>query len=321
MPKLNETTNDKMKKKAAKAIAEGGIIAATPNGKMHIVEAHEPLKDELPPLPPLPQIQPMPPLPVFPVLTHTISAPVGVPGPAPTAEPQPLKVALVGTAPSSRMLAPFNDPSWKIWGCSPGNQGILPRIDMWFELHGNLLWPEHKHYGEPYIKWLKEQKFPIYMQDQSLVPHALVFPHKELVKEFGPSFFTSSFSWMMAFAINQGAKEIALFGIDMASRDEYILQRPGFYFFKHIAEKKGIKVSAPNESDIMMPPGLYGYSDITPFGRKLHARRKEIKDRIAQMEAQMKQVSDSLIYLKGADEDIDYTMSIWMGAQDNSPEK
>ena len=34
------------------------------------------------------------------------------------------------------------------------------------------------------------------------------------------------------------AVEIALFGIDMASRDEYILQRPGFYYFRTEAQKR-----------------------------------------------------------------------------------
>jgi hypothetical protein len=232
-------------------------------------------------------------------------------------EPVPLKVALIGTAPSSRLLAPFNDPSWKIWACSPGNMGALPRVDVWFEIHGNLLWPEHKSYGEPYIEWLKKQPFPIYMQDQSLVPNATVFPKEEMVKEFGRDFFTSSFAWMMAKAITEGAKEIALFGIDMASKDEYILQRPGFYFFRYIAEQRGIKVWAPNESDIMQPPGLYGFSDVTPFGRKILARKKEIQDRITGMEQQQQQLASNVMYLKGAVEDLDYVQSIWLGVGDD----
>ena len=106
----------------------------------------------------------------------------------PIAEPAPLKVALIGTAPSSRMLAPFADQSWKIWACSPGNMNALPRVDVWFEIHMNLLWPEHKSYGEPYIEWLKKQPFPIYMQDQSLVPNATPFPKEEMVKLQGISF-------------------------------------------------------------------------------------------------------------------------------------
>src|SRR5512143_2413950 len=67
----------------------------------------------------------------------------------PIVEPAPLKVALIGTAPSSRMLAPYNDPSWKIWACSPGNMNAIPKADVWFEIHKNLLWPECKSYGEP----------------------------------------------------------------------------------------------------------------------------------------------------------------------------
>lgn len=232
---------------------------------------------------------------------------------APSAEPQPLKVALIGTAPSSRMLAPFNDLSWKIWACSPGNQNILPRADVWFELHGNLHWPECASYGLPYIEWLKRLTIPVYMQGTNYVPNAKVFPKDEMIKEFGKDFFTSSFSWMMALAIHEGAKEIALYGIDMASRDEYILQRPGFYFFKHIAESRGIKVSAPNESDIMQSPGLYGYSEVTPMGRKILARETEIRQRLDGMRAEAQKLQHNITYLEGACEDVDYWKSIWIG--------
>lgn len=236
-----------------------------------------------------------------------------------TAElPKRESVAIIGTAPSSRMLAPFNDPTWEIWACSPGNMNTLPRVDAWFEIHGNLFWPEHESYGRPYIEWLAKQTFPVYMQDQSYFPHALTFPMQELVEEFGGDFFSSSFAWMMAFAIRKGFKHVALFGVDMASRDEYILQRPGFYYFRREAERRGVKVSAPRESDIMQSPGLYGYSEVTPFGRKLHAREIELKQRIAQMEqvektkaqAALEQVSQNILYLKGALEDVDYMKSI-----------
>jgi hypothetical protein len=233
--------------------------------------------------------------------------------PAGAAPAGPLKIAMVGTAPSSRMLAPFNDPSWTIWGCSPGNMNVLPRVNTWFELHSNLLWPEHENYGKPYIEWLKVQKFPVYMQDQSLVPNAVVFPMYDIVKEFGMSFFTSSFAWMMALAMRMGAAEIALYGIDMASRDEYILQRPGFYFFRHMAQVRGIKVTAPHESDIMQDPPLYAYVDSTAFGRKIRARAQEVNGRIAQMQPQHNQLGNNITYLQGAKEDIDYFESIWSG--------
>lgn len=228
-------------------------------------------------------------------------------------ETAPLKIALIGTAPSSRHLAPYADQSWKIWACSAGNMNLIPRVDAWFEIHSNLLWPENEHYGRPYVEWLKQQKFPVYAQDTSMIPNATPLPRDELIAEFGPYFFTSSFAWMLAMAMKAGAKEIALYGIDMASRDEYILQRPGAYFFFMEAKRRGIKIIAPNESDILQPPALYGFSESTPFGRKISAREKELKERVSQARNQRDQLERTITYLEGALEDIDYIKSIWSG--------
>lgn len=285
-PKLTPTTND------LKRAGANGMGVPAP---MKIVAPHEPLKTG-----------------EIPAGNFSLSTSVEQKvneSPA----PEHLKIALIGTAPSSRNLAPFNDPSWKIWACSAGNMNQLPRVDAWFEIHSNLLWPENEHFGRPYVEWLKQQSFPVYMQDQSLVSRATPLPMQELIDEFGPYFFTSSFAWMLAMAMKMGAKEIALFGIDMASRDEYILQRPGAYYFFTEAKRRGIKIIAPNESDILQPPALYGFSDSTPFGRKVAAREKELKDRIAGINQQINQLSQSKTYLEGALEDIDYFKSIWGG--------
>lgn len=277
-PKLTETFNDKAQ---------------------NVVAAHEPLTGE--------------------EWTHPVSKPDEVQYilPPPKQEAY-LKIALIGTAPSSRMLAPYGDPSWQIWGCSPGNMKVLPRVDRWFEIHGNLLWPENRHYGEPYLTWLNSQAFPIYMQDSSLVPRAEPLPVRELVNEFGPYFFTSSFAWMMGLAMLKGAKEIALFGIDMASRDEYILQRPGAYYFFMEAKRRGIKMLAPYESDIMQPPGLYGFSEVTQYGRKVLSRKVELEQRVRELKAQRDNANQQVTYLEGALEDLDYFHSIFGGVQDNS---
>ncbi len=239
------------------------------------------------------------------------------------------KVAIVGTAPSSRDLAPYGDPSWEIWGCSPGNQNLLPRMTRWYEVHANLLYPEHKSYGLPYIEWLKQRvkegAFPggLWMQDHEDwvqaeeygIPDVKAFPWQRLVQEFGPYFFTSTFAWCMAHAISEGVQEISLYGVDMASRDEYILQRPGGHYFIQKAKERGIKVTIPYESDLEQPPGLYGFSESTPFLRKLLARESELKNRIAPMEQQMAQLKEQTTYLKGALEDLDYQKSIWSSAQ------
>jgi len=167
----------------------------------------------------------------------------------------------------------------------------------------------------PYIEWLKTIQQPVFMQDQSLVPNAISLPKDELVGMFGKYFFTSSFAWMMAMAIKMGASEIALFGVDMASKNEYILQRPGGHFFMQMAAARGIKVSVPFESDLAQPPPLYGYEQNTPFGRKLLVREQELQGRISHMKTEMDKLQKGITFLEGAAEDIDYMRAIWSGLQ------
>lgn len=321
MPKLTETMKDQLR--AAKS--DGGM-------PQHIVATHEPLRGE--PFPQLQTQQVITPQPVqFPTIPLPPKAKRGrkpkeqIVNQAPVIpQAKPLKIAVVGTAPSSRMLAPVNDPSWLIWVCSPGNMNVFPRVDAWFEVHGTvLLEPEEQNYAPQYIDFLSKLKCPVFMQDRQVVPSAVPIPKDDLIREFGPYFFTSSFSWMMAYAIKHieaagspEGSEIRLFGIDMASREEYIIQRPGAYHFFQEAARRGIKVSAPNESDIMQPPPLYGYSEVTPYGTKIRARTKELKGRIAPMEQQLRQLQETITYLKGALEDQDYMSCIQGGVQDNT---
>jgi len=280
-----------------------GVI--TPTFKDHVDAQHEPLSGN--------------PVVIQPGITN-----VPWVTPTPVIPPKPglrtKKLALVGTAPSSRLLAPYNDQSWTIWACSPGNMNTIPRYDAWWEIHGNLLFPENESYGKPYIEWLSKLQAPVFVLNNYYnFPTTTIVPWWDLIREeeFGEDFFTSSFSWMMAEGMRQGATEIQLFGIDMASRDEYILQRPGFYHFRREARRRGVQINAPHESDIMQSPPLYGIADAEPFGRKILAREQEVKARIGQMETQLNQQSSQLnnniTYLRGAVEDLDYFKSIWMG--------
>ena len=61
-----------------------------------------------------------------------------------------MNIAIIGKAPSSRLLAPYDDDSWSIWSLSD-NHTVLPRWDEWFELHDLDRYKES--YGE-YYDWL-----------------------------------------------------------------------------------------------------------------------------------------------------------------------
>lgn len=233
----------------------------------------------------------------------------------------PLKVALVGTTPSSRMLAPFNDPSWEIWACSPDNAaGALPRVTRWFEIHGDIGFPGGEPWEEPYFRWLNQQieigAFAhLYVNESrlDLFPRAEPLPKDELVRTFGPCFFTSTPAWMVAMAIRAGVKELGLFGLDMASREEYRQQRPGFHRMLEIAEASEIAITAPIESDVLQPAPLYGYSLSTPIGRKLEVRRRELMGRLAHLDRVINEATIDRAHINGALDDLDYMQSIWTG--------
>jgi hypothetical protein len=226
-----------------------------------------------------------------------------------------MKVALVGTCPSSKMLAPYNDPSWEIWACSPDNAfGRIPRASAWFEIHGDLAWPESAEWGAPkYVEWLNQQTFPIYAIDRSVIHNAIPFPKDKMVETFGSFFFTSTFVWAFALALTKGADTIALYGIDMSASSEYAYQRPAMQHFIWLAAQTGVKVIAPDESDILQPPPLYGFSDATAMGRKLAVRERELQGRVNQLTRQRDLYNHDIAFLEGAIEDIDYLRKTWLG--------
>ena len=191
--------------------------------------------------------------------------------------------------------------------------GYLPRVTRWFEIHGDLEWPEHAQWQKPggYIDWLNKQDFTIYAQSRDIFPRAKIYPIDDMIAKHSLYFFTSTFAYMMALAIAEGATEIGLFGVDMTNSDEYQSQRPAMQHFIVMCMAMGIKVGAPDESDIMRPPPLYGYVDATSSGRKLHVYQAELEERIKERENTKKQAELDEALLKGFSEGIAYVRRIW----------
>jgi hypothetical protein len=211
-----------------------------------------------------------------------------------------MKVAIVGAAHSSRDLAPYTDPTWLIWTCSPSNRGAVPKVDAWFELHAmeDLGHPRWRDWVVPYFAYLKTLSCKVYMQEaNNIITSAVAFPKDELIAEFGPHFFTSSIAWMIAFAIKEGAKEIAVFGVDMNAESEYSYERPGCQHFIRVARERGIEVTVPPQSDLDAPIPLYGYGDANPMALKLKAQAYELRGRIAALDERLNAISQERDHL------------------------
>lgn len=215
-----------------------------------------------------------------------------------------MKIALLGSAPSSKWAAPFNDPEWEIWGCSPANVD-LPRCDVFFEIHAidtTLQEPQYK----AFVEWCRKHP-KIYMQEKRPeYPGAIVYPKDEMFKKFGPYFWTSSLSYMLALAIDKKPEAIGLWGVDMSAEDEYAHQRPGCQYFIQEAERAGIDIVVPYGSDILFPHPPYGYREASHMWSKMNTRWKELAGKRSQIDAQLAELHARKAVLEGAMDDAQY---------------
>lgn len=86
-------------------------------------------------------------------------------------------IAILGSHPATVMNAPFGDPTWRIYACSPDNTpfgrsnkaGYLPRVDEWFEVHDPIEDPT-RCFG--YLKAVSEMPF-VWMRDKRALKSGL----------------------------------------------------------------------------------------------------------------------------------------------------
>jgi hypothetical protein len=185
------------------------------------------------------------------------------------------------------MLAPFADPGWLIYACSPDNtpgghspdKCLLPRVDEWFEIHNPVFDATRPYAYLEYLAnipkvWMRDKLAMTFRtQDgRPLFPTAQVYPEKALKDRFGPYAFTSTVAFMMAKAVvdieemvRQGRMgpdgyadgeppQIGLWGILQNSKREYEEQRAGTQQMIWNAAAAGIKVQVAAESGLLQPP-------------------------------------------------------------------
>jgi len=240
------------------------------------------------------------------------------------------KIAIVGSAPSSINLAPYADPTYAIWACSPGAFSVAPRSNVWFELHrfhpanpGRAGRPGTvPHISPEYTAFLEQHKGPVFMAEQlERMPTSERYPFEDMINKYGPYHFKSTIAWMLALAIEQKPKTIALYGVDMAAHEEYAYQRPSCQHFIGLARSKGIEVILPPESDLMEPGFLYGIGEMDPRHIKLKSRKAEIQAQINQIEQNISASNQQLLFMKGALDDLSYILDTWAGNEVPDPVK
>lgn len=126
--------------------------------------------------------------------------------------------------------APFDDTSCEIWTMNQHKDGeLIPRVDKWFDLHINPI-----------------NKTADVLRDD--------FPFDDCHKLVGGKYFCSTSSYLIAYAILQGATDISLYGMrftpDHERRARELHNVRELIFF---AKGKGINVEIPSDKDYLLP--------------------------------------------------------------------
>ena len=190
------------------------------------------------------------------------------------AERPPRKIALIGKAPDSLKLAPYDDPECEVWILNTlGYLKEVPRWDRQFELH-DLELTKDPAYGE-YYPWLVQQTRPVFLRDDppDEFANGVQFPLQQILEHYGgwagATYLTNTVSLMVALVLyehdmGETVGEVGLYGINMAQHgsgngpthagwfsSEYARQRPSVEYWLGACDAKGIKVHLPDESDIL----------------------------------------------------------------------
>lgn len=211
---------------------------------------------------------------------------------------KPTKLAIVGFAPNWDK-APFEDTDFEIWGLNElykyfGNHEKA-RADRWFEIHNRKTptksVPEH-------TEWIKKCPMPVYMHEHyDDTPNSLPYPLKEVLQfvqdkgltldtitdgqvvSIQNKYATNSITWMILLGWMEGFKEIHIYGVDLACKEEYLYQRPNLEYYIGAMQRDGVKVVTPDTCDLLKASVLYGFADANKFRLKMKDRIEELKKR------------------------------------------
>lgn len=134
------------------------------------------------------------------------------------------------------------------WCVSTVFQNLDFPVNRIFQLHKKDVWED----------WLDKVKPEVITAIPDL--RFKVYPVQLMLAQYGPV-FGSSIAWMIALAIDEGYERINIYGVDMATRIEYVEQRDTFFYMCGRAEALGIEIHIPQDSRTFFKDRIYGVYD------------------------------------------------------------
>lgn len=173
------------------------------------------------------------------------------------------KVVICGGGPSRAVAPDFvkdGHDLWVVGVACPEYHSIAHTV---FELHDYKAIRKPTRYGMEgknfvYVDDLKKLTCRLFMKEaHPAFANATEFPLKELMKSFG-TYFTSTSSYMLAQAIQEGYEEITIIGMEL-DKEIYREQRASIEYFIGFAQGRGITVNIHDSLPFLKTEKLYGY--------------------------------------------------------------
>ena len=218
------------------------------------------------------------------------------------------KIAIFGTTPS-RMEGPYQDNTgWERWTIGPGGKDAHG-WERLFEAHG--VWPADfvGYLNDLSLVKLPQQIVTVPQPDNAAetwagaiarwkathnIPDDAIkgdwsavvrYPREAVLAKFGRRmWFSSSIAWCIALAIEEGATDIGLWGIDLESGEEYISQFVGCAHFIDLARLAGINIHMPKGSGLLRDPAPYPDRAETHLALTFEKKHKWIGENLRRME-------------------------------------
>lgn len=196
--------------------------------------------------------------------------------------PAPLrKLAIVGSHPDTRELAPYDDPEYEIWlfNEAPQKPSVYRRWDAVFQLHKPEIYTSLNNWvNKDHWKWLQldhgEGK-RIWMQERDeRVPNSVRYPLEAVLELVPYHYLRSTPAEALALALLLGYQDISLYGSDLTSNTEYTYQAINMAFWIGFAHGCGVDFHLECwKSEFWQP--IYGWEGEAQIDREYFKGRYE----------------------------------------------
>ena len=201
-------------------------------------------------------------------------------------DPALRSLAIVGSHPDTRELAPYDDPNYEIWlfNEAPQKPETYRRWDACLQIHKPEVYSSLQNWvNKDHWEWLQQDhgERRIFMQDvDPRVPNSVRYPLEGVLSLVPYKYLRSSPALALALAIYLGYRHIELYGSELSSNTEYTYQAINYAFWIGFAHGYGVELEMKCWHQEFYEQPIYGYEGEIQIDRdffdKIHDQNRSV---------------------------------------------